>query len=56
MANGYTFAGGRLDSVAVTVGTPVELTTAGSFDSTYADAAIRLWSTDSVNFAWLVRY
>lgn len=37
-------AGGRLDSVAVT-GTVTEVTTAGHFDSTYADCALSLSSS-----------
>ena len=34
------FAGGRLDSVSVTGGAPAEVSTAGRFDATYADAAV----------------
>jgi hypothetical protein len=34
------YLGGRLDSVEVVAGTPTEVTTAGTFDSSYCDAAL----------------
>lgn len=47
MADEILFAGGRLDSLTFT-GTPVESTTAGSFDSTYADCSTAVLSTDVI--------
>jgi hypothetical protein len=48
MADEVLFAGGRRDSLLVTGGSPVEVTTSGRFDSTFADSAILLQPTDSV--------
>jgi hypothetical protein len=45
MADEVLFAGGRLDSVGIS-GTPVEVTTASRFNSTYADSAVSLSTTD----------
>lgn len=42
MADELLFAGGRLDSFPTIVGSPAEVTTGGTFDGTYADAALRL--------------
>lgn len=47
MADEILFAGGRLDSVSIVSGTPTEITTAGRFDSAYADAGINVPSSTS---------
>lgn len=44
----YLYAGGRMDSVRVLVGTPAEITSAGRFDSTYADSAIYCESGENI--------
>jgi hypothetical protein len=41
------FAGGRLDSVTIS-GTATEVTTAGSFDSTYCDASLNVTTVSSI--------
>ncbi|UZW55565.1 hypothetical protein NUH86_01800 [Sphingobium sp. JS3065] len=50
MANEILFAGGRLDSVTLVAGTPTEDTTAGSFDSTYADCSLFMSSAVTISY------
>lgn len=42
------FCGGRLDSLTVVGGSPVEVTTAGTFDSSYADSSVRCVGTTDI--------
>jgi hypothetical protein len=44
MANRIIFAGGEIDCLRITSGSPVEVTTAGSFDPTYARCSISMTS------------
>lgn len=52
MANEVLFAGGRIDSMGAS-GAPVEVTTAGRFNATYADSAVQMANGDTITANFL---